>query len=79
MWGGDVCGFLFVCFGFVCVFGFMCVCVCGREVTSRVFEDLVLGSVLFSVVITGMVNAGSSQMGKFAGVTVPQGHEEGRE
>lgn len=57
----------------------LCVCVCGREVTSRVFEDLVLGSVLFSVVITGMVNTGSSQMGKFAGVTVPQGREGGEE
>lgn len=49
-----------------------------REVTSRVFGNLVLGSVLFSVVIAGMVKTVSSQMRKFAGVTILQGSKEKR-
>lgn len=45
---------------------------------SPLFEDLVLGSVLFSLVITGTVKAVGSQMRKFAGVTVLQDRKEGR-
>lgn len=33
---------------------------CQREVTSRVSEDLVLGSVLFKIIIMGIVKAVSS-------------------
>lgn len=78
--GGFVCVWFFVWFVLLL---FVCLGLCasvyvGGKLTSRVFEDLVLGSVLFSIVITGTVKAGSSQMGKFAGVSVPQGSEEGR-
>lgn len=64
-------------FLFYYYFFFFSFCV-GGKLTSRVFEDLVLGAVLFSAVIMGMVKPVSSQMRKFAGVTVLQGRKEER-
>lgn len=42
------------------------------------FEDLVLGSVLFRIVIMGMVKAVSRQRRNLTGVTVSQGRIERR-
>lgn len=62
---------------FLIIIIFFSFCV-GGKLTSRVLEDLVLGSVLFSAVVMGMVKPVSSQMRKFAGVTVLQGRKEER-
>lgn len=52
---------------------------CKREVTSRILEDLVFGSVvLFKMAIMGMVKAVSSHIKTLTDVTVPQSRKEGR-